>query len=324
MSEQPVWPKIELHVHLEGTIEAPTLLRLAARNGVGLPARSEAELRDWMRFRDLEHFVAVWKAVTSVLQRAEDFRELLVDYAEAAARLGAVYIEAIFSPVELTYLGVGWDEIFTGYCDGIAEARERHRTEVRLTPDITRGVSSNDAVVAAQAAVRYRERGVVGLGLGGIAEERYGPEQYRAAFSLARSHGLGLVPHVGDFAGPAAVRRVIDELAPERIRHGIRAADEPALLNELTQRGTVLDVCLTSNLRTGTVPSLREHPLPTLLAAGVPCSVSTDNPALFETDLEREHRLASRLGASPRTLFAAGLTCALCDSGTRAPGGDRP
>jgi aminodeoxyfutalosine deaminase len=185
MSEHAGWPKIELHVHLEGTIEAPTLLRLAARNGVGLPARSEAELRDWMRFRDLDHFVAVWKAVTSVLRRAEDFRELLVDSAEAAARLGVVYIEAIFSPVELTHLGVGWDEIFSGYCDGIVEARERHRIEVRLTPDITRGVSSDEADVAAQAAVRYRELGVVGLGLGSTAEERYGPERYRAAFSLA-------------------------------------------------------------------------------------------------------------------------------------------
>jgi aminodeoxyfutalosine deaminase len=317
MNESAAWRKIELHVHLEGTIDAGMLLRLARRNGVALPSQSEPELRGWMGFRDLEHLVDVWQLVTSALRRADDFRETLVTYAETAARLGAVYVEAIVSPVELAQSGVSWDEIFSGCCDGIIEARERHAIEVRLTPDITRGVPADDAVVAARYAARYRERGVVGLGLGGVEEERFGPERYRAAFALARDQGLGLVPHVGDFAGPPAIRRVIDVMAPERIRHGIRAVDDPALLAQLAGRGTVLDVCLTSNVRLGTARSLAAHPLRALLAAGVRCTVSTDDPALFETDLEREHRAAVQLGVAPEALFAAGVDGALCDEATR-------
>src|SRR5439155_5759822 len=137
--------------------------------------------------------------------------------------------------------------------------------EVRLTPDITRDASLDDAMTAARYAGKYRHRGVVGLGLGG-EEARFPPEPFEPAFRLARDGGLGSVPHAGEVAGPASVWAALHTLGADRIRHGIRSHEDPALLRELAARGTVLDVCPISNVRTGAVPSLLQHPLPKLVA----------------------------------------------------------
>src|SRR5437867_3778303 len=156
------YPKIELHVHLEATLRPERLLEIARRNDYPLPVDTVADLRKLYAFRDFDHFIEIWILVTNAPRRADDFRQLVVDYAGEAARHGAVYIEGIFSPIERTWRGVDWDEIFTGYCDGAQEARERHGIEVRLTPDITRGAPVAHAITMVQYAIKYREQGVVG------------------------------------------------------------------------------------------------------------------------------------------------------------------
>lgn len=316
-STAPPLPKIELHVHLEGTIRPRTLLAIARRNGLALPAETVEGLTELYRFRDFEHFIDVWILTTNVLRGADDFRQVVADYAAEAAAHGAVYLEGIFSPIERVERGVGWDEIFTGYCDGAQQAWEDHGVTVRLTPDIDRGAPLDAAMELARRAVAYRDRGVVGLGLGGL-EAQYPPEPHAPAFDVARAGGLGSVPHAGEVAGPASVRGALDALGADRLRHGIRAIEDPALVAELAGRGTVLDVCPTSNLRTGAVAALAEHPLPHLIAAGVRCSVSTDDPAMFDTDLGREYALLDTLEVSPRAVYDAGVAGALCDEDTRA------
>src|SRR5581483_6884407 len=124
-------------------------------------------------------------------------------------------------------------------------------------------------------------------------------------------------PHAGEVAGPASVWGALERLGADRIRHGIRSIEDPALLQELRRRGTVLDVCPVSNVRIGIVPSFDEHPLRELVAAGVRCSVSTDDPAMFDTDLTREYEAAESLGLSPRAAYEAGVAGALCDEETR-------
>src|SRR5918912_1302294 len=162
-----MYPKIELHVHLEATVRPQTLLEVARRNDYSLPADTVEGVAALYSYRDFDHFMEVWTLTTNALRRYDDFRQVVVDYAEEAARHGAVYIEGIFSPIERVWRGVDWDEIFAGYCDGAEEARELHGVEVRLTPDITRGASLEDAFEAVQHAARYRSRGIVGIGLGG-------------------------------------------------------------------------------------------------------------------------------------------------------------
>jgi len=175
------FPKIELHVHLEGTVRAATLKEIARRNDYPLPD----DLESLYRFRDFRHFIEVWILTTNALRTADDFRQVVTDYAGEAASHGAVYLEAIFSPAERVARGVGWDEIFAGYCDGADEARELHGVEVRLTPDIYRGATAEQAEHVVRYSAKYRDRGIVGVGLGGL-EAEYPPEQYTTAFALVR------------------------------------------------------------------------------------------------------------------------------------------
>jgi aminodeoxyfutalosine deaminase len=310
------FPKIELHVHLEGTMRPETLLQIARRNDYALPADSVEGIARLYDYRDFAHFIEVWILTTNALRTRDDFHQVVVDYAGEAAQQGAVYLEAIFSPAERARRGVDWDEMFTGYCDGAQEARELHGVEVRLTPDIFRGATDEEADQVLRYSLANRDRGIVGVGLGGL-EADYPPESYATVFDRIRAEGLGSVPHAGEVAGPASIRGALEALGADRIRHGIRAVEDPDLLAELAERRIVLDVCPVSNVRTGAVPSLAEHPLPQLLEAGVLCSISTDDPAMFDTDLTREYEAASSIGADPRSTYEAGVAGALCDDQTR-------
>jgi aminodeoxyfutalosine deaminase len=311
-----VYPKIELHVHLEGTVRAQTLLEIAKRNDYPLPADTVEGLAELYRFRDFRHFIEVWILTTNALKKEEDYRQMVVDYAAEAASHGAVYLEGIFSPAERVRHGCSWEDVFEGVTSGAQEARELHGVEIRLTPDIPRGFTQEEALETVEWSARYLDRGVVGVGLGGL-EAEFPPEPYEDVFRRAKALGLGSVPHAGEVAGAASVKGALEALGADRLRHGIRAEEDPGLVRELAARGTVLDVCPLSNLRTGAVASLHDHPLPRLVAAGVRCSVSTDDPAMFDTDLGRDYEAAESLGVEPRGIYEAGVAGALCDEETR-------
>lgn len=311
------YPKIELHVHLEGTLRPETLIALADKNGVTLPADSPEGLAELFRFTDLAHFIDVWLLVTSCLRTADDFSRITVDYAGEAAEHGAVYIEGIFAPLQLVRRGIAWEEIYEGFCDGIVEAREAHGIEMRLTPDLTRNASPEEMDDSLRHAIAYRDRGIVGVGLGAF-ELEYPPHLYEEVFRRARAGGLASVPHAGELGGPDSIRDAVHLLRADRLRHGIRAIEDPELVSELVELGTVLDVCPISNVRVGVVPSLEEHPLPELMAAGVTCSLSTDDPPMFDTDLTSEYEAVCALGLEPRAFYEAGIAGALCDERTKA------
>jgi len=310
------FPKIELHVHLEGAVRPKDLLEMAARNGVALPADDEATLQKLYSYRDFQHFLDLWMMTTKAVQTERDFRQVVMSYAREAAEHGAVYVEGIFTPSERVSTGASWDEVFTGFCDGALEATDEFGVEVRLTVDTPWAWGLDVAMETARYAVKYRERGVVGLGLGG-SEGAYPPQVFEAAFRLAKDWGLGSVPHAGEVTGPDSIRAAIESLGADRIRHGIRSVEDPSLLSDLADRQIVCDVCPVSNLRTGAVRSLEDHPLPAMLAAGVPCSISTDDPAMFDTDLTREYEVADRLGCSAQQAFEAGVRGSVCDPETR-------
>jgi aminodeoxyfutalosine deaminase len=185
-----VYPKIELQVHLEATVGPQTLLEIARRNEYPLPADTVEGLADLCRYRDFRHFIEIWVLTTNALQTEADFRQMVVDYAAEAKTHGAVYIEGIFTPAERVRRGMNWQEVFEGVCGGAQRAREEHGVEVRLTPDIPRGYSLEEAIATVRWGSRYRDRGVVGVGLGGL-EAEYPPEPYEQAFALAKAEGLG-------------------------------------------------------------------------------------------------------------------------------------
>lgn len=310
-------PKIELHVHLEGAVRPAALLDIAERNGLELPARDVDALTELYRFRDFDHFIELWMMTTQVIRTEVDFRQVVVSYAEEAAAHGAVYLEGIFTPAERVLGGASWDEVFTGFCDGAEQAFAQTGVEVRLTPDIPRGFGLESALETARYSVKYRDRGVVGLGLGG-RETGFPPEPFAPAFRIAKDGGLGSVPHAGETEGVDSIRGSLDALGADRLRHGIRAVDDPALLAEIAEREVVCDVCPVSNLRTRAVDVIENHPLPAMIAAGVLCSISTDDPAMFETDLTCDYDAAATLGLSAEAAYRAGIHGALCDDTTRA------
>jgi aminodeoxyfutalosine deaminase len=311
------YPKIELHVHLEGTVRPATLLEIARRNQVALPVDSVDELARLYEFRDFRHFLQVWMLTTGALRTERDFRQVVLGYAAEAAAHGAVYLEGIFSPAEPAGRGVAWEEIFAGYRDGAEEARQEYGITVNLTPDIPRGYPLEAAELTVTHALAHAGRGIVGIGLGG-SEQASPALTFERVFARAKEGGLGSVPHAGESEGPASIRDALDVFLADRIRHGVRAVEDQALLRELADRRIVLDVCPTSNVRTGVVSSLAAHPLPALLAAGVQCTINTDDPAMFGTDLDAEHQAALALGSRPQDCYQAGVAGALCDAATKA------
>jgi aminodeoxyfutalosine deaminase len=310
-------PRIELHVHLEATVRPARLLEIARRNGVRLPAKTEAGLARFCRFKDFDHFIRVWINTTKALRHERDFHEVVVDYAADLAAQGCFYAEALFSPSEPMVRGTPWQESFEGYCGGADEARQIHGVDIRFTPDITRDLPLEIAEHLVDWAVKYRERGVVGVSLGG-SEHRYPPELFARPFARARDGGLRAAPHAGEVAGPASVRGALDVLPADRLRHGVRAVEDPALLAEIAARGVVCDVTPTSNVLLGVVPSLAEHPLPRMLLAGVKCSISSDDPVLMDTSLSRDCAAAVSLGHTPRGMFEHALGGVFCDDATKA------
>jgi aminodeoxyfutalosine deaminase len=312
------YPKIELHVHLEATVSPQRLLEIGRRNGVSLPARTVRGLeRSLRRVRSFDDFIRVWVETTCVLRRRRDFHEVALGYAAQLADQGCVYAEALFSPSEPALRGTPWDEVFEGYCDGADEARERYGVTVRFTPDITRNLPPEAGELVAEWAVRFRDRGIVGISLGG-SEDRFPPAPFARAFAIAREGGLKLAPHAGETAGAASIRAALDELGADRLRHGVRAVEDPDLVAELAERGIVCDVTPVSNLRTGVVRSLAEHPLPAMLAAGVRCSISSDDPVLMRTSLTDNCEAATSLGHTPRAMYEHALAGVFCDASTRA------
>jgi adenosine deaminase len=285
-------PKVELHVHLEGSIRPATLLRLAQRNGVALPADDLEGLGDFYRFVDFDHFIRVYVTVCRCLQKPQDFSLIAYEFGADMARQNVRYAEVTFTPhPHVTNTGLPFDEVLAGINDGRARAAAEFGVEMGWVLDIVRGVPESQEQVAAWAA-GAQDRGVVALGLGGPERENP-PEDYVRGFDLAREAGLHRVPHAGEVAGPESVWGALRALGAERLGHGVRCIEDPALVEYLREQQVPLEVCPTSNLRLGVYPSYAEHPLRRLWEEGLYVTLNSDDPPMFNTDLVNEYRAAS-------------------------------
>ena len=304
-------PKVELHVHLEGTMRPAVLLELARRNGIDLPARDEAGLKRWFRFRDFEQFVKIYLTCSSALRNPEDFELLALDFLAEQADQKVAYCEVHFTIS--THLAAGaagrdGEAIRQALAAAIAEGERRYGVVMRLIPDIVRNVGPAPADTTLEWALAGREHGVVALGLSG-SEARFGNEPFERHFQAAAAAGLPRVAHAGEHAGPESIRSVLDLCRPARIGHGVRAIEDPELVAELARRQIPLEVCPSSNVALGVYPSISAHPFERLRQASVPLSVNTDDPAFFGTNLTREYlRLHEAFGYGAAEL--AGLSLA--------------
>ncbi|MBM3264262.1 MAG: adenosine deaminase [candidate division Zixibacteria bacterium] len=282
-------PKTELHVHLEGSIQPATLLTLARRHGVLLPADDVAGLREWFRYRDFHHFIEIYVAITKCLRTTEDFELIVHEFGAEMARQNVRYAEVTFSPSNHRWInGVDADVYMTGLTAGRIRVLADFGVEIAWVFDLVRN-SPDPARLdyTTSVAIEGRESRVVAIGLGGL-ETGYPPEDYAPWFDRARAAGLRSDPHAGEHEGPASIWGAIRALGAERIGHGVRAAEDPELMAYLAEHNLPIETNPTSNICLGVYPAMTQHPIPRLYAAGVPLTVNSDDPPLFNTTLTDE------------------------------------
>ncbi len=272
-------PKAELHVHIEGTLEPEMMFELAERNGMALPFVDVEAVRAAYGFTDLQSFLDIYYAGAAVLRNEADFHDLMAAYLTRAHADGVRRAEVFFDPQTHTERGVGFDVFMSGFLAAIEEARTATGISVGLIMCFLRHLPASAAEETFVQAEPWLNR-MVAVGLDS-SERGFPPEPFAGVFASARSAGLHAVAHAGEEGPPAHIVASLDLLGCERIDHGVRAEEDPALIERLARQGTPLTVCPLSNLALKGVERLDEHNLARLLAAGVTVTVNSDDPAYF-------------------------------------------
>ncbi|MBN1641960.1 MAG: adenosine deaminase [Anaerolineae bacterium] len=283
-------PKVELHLHLEGAIPLPALWALVQKYGGDLSVPDDAALTRRFVYRSFADFIDAWVWKNRFLREYEDFAWIAEGVARSLAAQNIRYAEVFCSPQTFAHFGLGTQWLLEAVRSGLARVPG---IEVALVVDLIRGASPEQATATVEEAGEARSLGVIGIGIGG-SEHKYPPEPFAPTYARARQLGLHTTAHAGEAAGPASVWGAIRALHVERIGHGVRAAEDPALVDYLAEHRIPLEMCPTSNVQTGVVPALREHPLRRYLRHGLVVTVNTDDPAMFGSSLAQEYRLLER------------------------------
>ncbi|ALC13526.1 adenosine deaminase [Sphingopyxis sp. 113P3] len=272
-------PKAELHLHIEGSLEPALMFRLAQRNGVAIPFASVEEVREAYAFSNLQDFLDIYYQGMSVLVTEEDFYELTAAYLARARADNVRHVEIFFDPQGHTERGVAFETVIAGIARALDEAREQHGLTSKLILCFLRHLSEADAEATLDAALPFIAR-IDGVGLDS-SEVGHPPSKFARVFALARSLGLKLVAHAGEEGPPAYVEEALDFLKVDRIDHGNRSLEDPALVRRLADAGVCLTVCPLSNLKLRVVDDMAAHPLRRMLEAGLAATVNSDDPSYF-------------------------------------------
>jgi adenosine deaminase len=272
-------PKAELHIHIEGSLEPELIFALAQRNGVALPYASVDALRAAYAFTDLQSFLDIYYAGASVLLKERDFFDMASAYFDRAAADNVVHAELFFDPQTHTDRGVPFEVVIQGLARACAQAQVRHGISASLILCFLRHLSEEAALATLEQALPYREY-FIGVGLDS-SERGHPPEKFARVFARARELGLRLVAHAGE-EGPAAyIWSALDVLKVQRIDHGVRSLEDPALVQRLAAERVPLTVCPLSNVKLCVFKTMADHNLPALLDAGLCATVNSDDPAYF-------------------------------------------
>jgi len=314
-------PKAELHVHLVGSAPVETVLRLAWRHpDRGVPV-DEADLRRFYEFTDFAHFIDVYIAVNSLIRTAIDVEDLIVGVANGLAGQNVRYAELTITPDSHLLMGIEPDAV----AEALTNARRRALADDNVALAWIYDIPGELGLASGERTIDWVERfapaGSVGFGLGG-PEIGVPRPQFADVFARARALGLASVPHAGETTGPQTIRDAIDDLGAVRIGHGIAAAQDPELMQYLAENDVALEICPTSNVCTRAVASLEEHPFPVLRDAGVPLTLNSDDPGMFDTTLNAEYAIAgATFGLTPgelADLARAGVRYSFADAATKS------
>jgi adenosine deaminase len=291
VTHNPAVPKAELHVHLEGTAPPELIRRLAQRNGVPVP-EGVFKTEDEFAWTDFLDFLRTYDLAASVIRTPEDYRDVTFEYLAACAAEGAVYVEVIASPDHAAAVGLSDADHYGGIAQGIDDARAAHGIEARIVIAAVRNLGVEAAEAIARRHADDRHPYVVGFNL--VGDEAAWPAGlFARASEIACGSGLGCSVHAGEHAGPESVRAALG-LPVSRISHGVRAIEDPSLVAEIARRGTVLEVCLSSNVALGLFPTYEDHPLGALRDAGVRLTLGSDDPPYFGCSIGSEYAVAQQ------------------------------
>lgn len=296
-------PKAELHVHLEGAMRPAILLQLAARRGVDLPARDEAGLREWFKFRDFDHFVQIFLTCSRCLRHPEDFQVLVEDFMSEQERQNVRWSEVHFTIGTHALNGANPGEVLDAMTQTIRAGEKQRGIRMGLIFDIVRNVPQQ-ADLTLEYALQGAANGgpVVAIGMSGF-EATAPTTPFRDHYAEAERRGLHRTAHAGEHGGPRVIREALEIGRAERIGHGVRAIEDASLVEELKRRNIPLEVCPSSNVCLGVFPDLKSHSFDRLYRAGVPLSINSDDPPMFETTLTTDYqRLHETFGYSPSEL----------------------
>ncbi len=276
-------PKAELHLHIEGSLEPEMMFALARRNGASLPYASVEEVRAAYNFSDLQSFLDLYYAGAAVLQTEQDFHDLTMAYVRRALADNVRHAELFFDPQTHTERGVPMATVFAGIAGALRQARAEHGFSSRMILCFLRHLSESEAFATLDEALPLRAEYAdlwIGVGLDS-GEVGNPPEKFANVFARARELGFRVVAHAGEEGPPAYVDGALDVLKVERIDHGVRSEEDPALMQRLVKSQMPLTVCPLSNLKLCVVKNLRDHNLARLLRAGLRVTINSDDPAYF-------------------------------------------
>ena len=318
-------PKAELHLHLDGSLRVGTALELARTRGVDAPATWRGmfdALVAPMPCRDQAELLKAFDLPIALMQDAEALQRITEELVESKAAENVRYVEIRWGPLLHVLRGLSLADGIEAVVRGAEAAAARTGIVVRLIATALRSHDPDDNAALAEAAGRFRDRGLTGWDLAGQEQRFPDPLAHGRAFEVARAGGLRITVHAGEWGGAAQVRRAL-EVSPERIAHGEAASDDPSLVAELASRGVCLDLCPTSNVQAGIVPSLAEHAVARLHRAGAPVTLSTDDTTVSDVSLTEEYGRAVRdIGLTLPELWAIdrfALDVAFADDATLAP-----
>ncbi len=282
-------PKVELHVHLEGSVVPETLLKLAHKHNIALPATNLDELREWYTFRDFAHFVEIYTTIASCFRQADDIELIAREFLIGQARQNILYSEVTFTPYsQYEASGLGFHEQMDAVTRARRWANKELGVDLGVIVDIPRQIPADKGEIVVDWVIeRYGDGLLIALGLGG-PEIGNPPEKFKAAFEKVRAKGIPCILHAGETQGPESIWQAMHYADSLRIGHGVRAIEDPKLVAHLKEKQIPLEVCPTSNICLKVYPSLAEHSLPRLLNEGLYVTINSDDPPMFNTTLTDE------------------------------------
>ncbi len=272
-------PKVELHLHIEGSLEPEMLFALAQRNKIELPFKSVEEVRKAYDFGNLQDFLDIYYQGMGVLQTEQDFYDLTLAYLEKSAAQNVVHTEIFFDPQGHTERGIKFETVLNGITRALDDGKKKLGISSRLIMCFLRHLSEEDAFKTLEQALLYKDR-IIGVGLDS-SEVGHPPSKFKRVFDRARAEGFLTVAHAGEEGPPEYIWEALNLLKISRLDHGNRALEDQNLIARLTGEGMALTVCPLSNLKLCVIKDMKKHPLKKMLELGLKATVNSDDPAYF-------------------------------------------